>query len=193
MNKYAVLYFLWILAGAIACKTTQTDSKINDDMKKGPTALAQDKPTPQTGQPSSVASPTVYIYKMKADYSHHVPVLMDQARNRIVSYPHPKDLFIGGELCLPTPLVQGYWLDNKGINPQVAFLKYTYEEYSKFPQAPSIETLMENILDKNPLIEIHACGKRTDYIHIVEELNQKIEQVKLSSFPTIQLERQPEQ
>ena len=52
-----------------------------------------------------------------------------------------------------------------------------------------MDTLMENILDKNPLLEIHACGRRMDYVHIVEELNQKIEQGELSSFPAIQREK----
>ena len=60
---------------------------------------------------------------------------------------------------------------------------------SKLTEAPPMDTLMENILDKNPLLEIHACGRRMDYVHIVEELNQKIEQGELSSFPAIQREK----
>lgn len=192
MNKYVVLYFAWMLTGAIACKTAQTESKANYYEEEGQMALTQKKGSKKSGQLSSVSSPVVYVYKTKKDYSHQVPVIMDQSRSQILSYPHPKDLLIGGKLCLPTPLEQGYWLDNKGINPQVAFLKYTYEEYSQLPQAPSMEMLMENILDKNPLTEIHACGRRMDYVNLVEELNQKIEQGTLSSLPTLQLERQSE-
>ena len=186
MNKYIVFYFVWILTGAISCKTVQTESETNNSMIKE--SATQDK-IQQTEHLSSVASPIVYVYKTKADYSHNVPVIMDQSKGRIIAYPHPIDLLIGGKLCLPTPLKQAYWLDNKGINPQVAFLKFTYEEYSKLTEAPAMDTLMENILDKNPLLEIHACGRRMDYVHIVEELNQKIEQGELSSFPTIQREK----
>lgn len=125
--------------------------------------------------PANVSSPVVYIYKMKGDYADRVPVLMDKAKTRIVSYPHPRDLKVGDSLRLPTPLSGGYWLDNKGITPDVAFLDYTYEEYSRLPSAPTMDELMAHILDKNPLTEIRACGRRADYKDIVKELNEMIE------------------
>ena len=90
------------------------------------------------------------------------------------SYPAPGDLKAGDRLRLPTPLTNGYLLDNRGIGPNVAFLTYTYEEYSKFPVAPSMEDLMANIAEKYPLLEIRACGRRADYKDIVSELNEKI-------------------
>ncbi len=31
-----------------------------------------------------------------------------------------------------------------------------------------------HILDKYPLLELHACGRRADYKDIVPELNEKI-------------------
>ena len=126
------------------------------------------------GSNAAVSSPVVYIYKMKKDYSQLVPVLMDDSRSRIVSYPHPADLKRGGQLCLPTELVQGYWLDNRGINGNVAFLSYTYAEYAALPAAPSIEDLLAHIVDKYPLTGIWACGRRADYKDIVTELNEKI-------------------
>lgn len=132
------------------------------------------KPQWVGGGSAAVASPVVYVYKTKADYFHHVPVLMDEARTRILSYPAPGDLKLGDGLRLPTPLDQGYLLDNKGIGPNVAFLTYTYEEYSRLPEAPSMEELMTHILDKYPLSELRACGRRADYKDIVKELNEKI-------------------
>ena len=86
--------------GAISCKTVQTESETNNSVIKE--SATQDK-IQQTEHLSSVASPIVYVYKTKADYSHNVPVLMDQSKSRIISYPHPNDLLIGGKLCLPTP------------------------------------------------------------------------------------------
>ena len=79
-------------------------------------------------------------------------------------------------MSLPTKLEQGYWLDNRGIGPNVAFLSYTYEEYSKLSVSPSMDDLMSHIVDKYPLLEIHACGRRADYSgkDIVSELNRKI-------------------
>lgn len=34
--------------------------------------------------------------------------------------------------------------------------------------------MMERIVDKYPLTEIRACGRRADYKDIVTELNEKI-------------------
>lgn len=128
-----------------------------------------------TGQAmAQISSPIVYIYKTKKDYSHLVPVLMDETRTRIVSYPAPADLLRNGQPTLPTLLEGGFWLDNRGIGPTVAFLSYTYEEYSGFSHAPSYEELMEHIVDKYPLTSIRACGRRADYKDIVTELNERI-------------------
>ena len=135
-----------------------------------PTVAINGTATSQTG----VSSPVVYIYKMKKDYSKLVPVLMNEERTRIVSYPDPVDLQRGGKPALPTPLEGGYWLDNRGIGPTVAFLSYTYEEYIRLAAPPSREEMMERIVDKYPLTEIRACGRRADYKDIVTELNEKI-------------------
>lgn len=161
-----------VLTGLAACRSSK------DMDKTGPVlAGTQTDYTKRVigGEPQS-ASPVVYVYKTKKDYSHLVPVLMDEGRTRIVSYPSPGDLKRGGSLCLPTKLEQGYWLDNRGIGPSVAFLSYTYEEYSKLSVAPSMDDLMSHIVDKYPLLEIHACGRRADYSgkDIVSELNRKI-------------------
>jgi hypothetical protein len=124
-------------------------------------------------------SPVVYVYKMKADYSHNVPVMMNEERTQILSFPDPRDLWDGEKLRLPTALVQDYWLDNKGIGVNVAFLKYTYEEYSKLSTPPSVKDMLANLLDKYPLVEIHACGHWADYTDIVSELNSKIVEGKI--------------
>ncbi len=116
----------------------------------------------------------VYIYKMKKDYSQHVPVTMDAARTRVVSYPAPTDLKTNGKLAVPTPLDNGFWLDNRGINENVAFLSYTYEEYSQLTEAPTSEELMKHIIDNDPLTEIHYCGRRNEFTDIVAELNALI-------------------
>lgn len=121
-------------------------------------------------------SPTVYIYKTKKNYSHLVPIIMDANRTRIVSYPAPSDLIRNGQLTLPTALNGGYWLDNRGITPNVVFLTYTYEEYAKMPTAPSKEEMLKHIADMYPLINIVNCGKRVDYKDIVTELNQYIQE-----------------
>ncbi|WP_291530129.1 hypothetical protein [Bacteroides sp. UBA939] len=161
---------LVLLSGCRSAKkeTTMTSDKLNVEMN-----FVAKLPSITGGKPAST-SPVVYVYKTKADYLHQVPVIMDEARTRILSYPAPGDLKMGEGLRLPTPLDNGYLLDNKGIGPNVAFLTYTYEEYSQLLAVPSIDDLMSHILEKYPLLEIHACGRRADYKDIVVEINRKI-------------------
>lgn len=63
-----------------------------------------------------------------------------------------------------------------------AFLKYTYEEYSKMKRAPSIEELNEAIIDKNPLTDFQTLGKRNEYSDVVKEVNEWIEKNKTIVF-----------
>ena len=127
------------------------------------------------GGPVNVSSPVVFIYKTNGDYYYNVPVMMNNDRTAIVSYPAPVDLTYGGKLRLPTHLVDGYLLDNRGIGPNVAFLSYTYEEYSQMKQAPSMDELMNHIISKYPLTVWHQCGRWADYTDIVPQLNALIE------------------
>ena len=99
---------------------------------------------------------------------------MDKGRNTIVSYPAPSDVYYEGKLAKPTSLMNSYLLDNKGIDENVAFLKYTYEEYSQLDEAPSKSEMLANIAEKYPLTELIYCGIRSQYKDEVKELNQLI-------------------
>ncbi len=143
------------------------------------------------GGTAQARSPQVFIYKTKADYFYNVPVMMNDQRTVIVSYPAPIDLVYGGKLRLPTHLVDGWLLDNRGIGPNVAFLSYTYEEYSQMPTAPTMEQLMSHIIDKHPLTAFRFCGPRADYTDLVPQLNKLIED-NFSSLPNNELKLKQE-
>ena len=121
------------------------------------------------------AGPQAIVYKTQADYSDFVPVLMNADKTKIVSYPAPSDIYYQGQLAKPTRLKDGYLLDNRGINEHVAFLNYTYEEYSKLPEAPSMEQMTRNIKVLHPLTDLVNCGLRSQYTDEVEELNRLID------------------
>ena len=123
--------------------------------------------------------PPTLIYKTKKDYRKNVPVILSEDKTKIVSYPHPKDIFYKGKLAYPYELKNGYLLDNCGINVNVAFLKMTYEEYSKLENGPSLEELLNMIIDKNPLVELYYCGNRYSLKNEILDLNQLIENEKL--------------
>ena len=115
------------------------------------------------------------IYKTTRDFTRFVPVIMNKERTEIVSYPAPSDLISNGELTLPTPLADGYLLDNRGISPDVAFTSYTYDEYVSLKEPPSTQKLLSQIIEKYPLVDIRFCGARLDYKSI-EQLNNLIKE-----------------
>jgi hypothetical protein len=119
------------------------------------------------------------VYKINPTYYDKVPVILSEDKNKIVSYPHPKDLKSGEELLLPDLLEDGYFLDHKGIQKNTAFLSYTYEEYSKLSGPPSLQELMRKILDKDPFTELCDCGSRKGFDDIKSQVNQLIRQKSL--------------
>ena len=116
------------------------------------------------------------IYKTMKDYNDYVPVIMNDDRTKILSYPDPVDLTYEGKLAKPTVLKNGYLLDNRGINQNVVFLNYTYEYYNKLSSPPTLAEMMSNIIEKYPLLELYSCGLRSDYTDIIKEMNTKIEE-----------------
>jgi len=101
----------------------------------------------------------VIIYKTNSDFFKNVPVILNDEKTDIVSFPDITDVFYKGQLAYPSRLENGYLLDNRGIGKNVAFLKYTYEEYSKLSATPTKEKLLEMIISKDPLTELYKCEK----------------------------------
>jgi hypothetical protein len=121
------------------------------------------------------ASQQAVIYKTNEDFNDYVPVIMDDRKTKIISYPAPADLFYGGKLAKPTVLKNGYLLDNRGINQNVVFLNYTYEFYSQLKNVPTLKDMSKNIKEKYPLKELILCGLRYRFKDEVKELNALID------------------
>ncbi len=131
------------------------------------------------GQPEDVvidysAGPPTLVYSTTKDYSKHVPVLMSDDKSKIVSFPHPRDLYYKGNISYPTQLEGGYLLDNRGISKNVAFLSLSYDEYIALNAIPPVDSLYELVVDKSPLVELYNCGNRHQYKDEVKELNALI-------------------
>ena len=140
------------------------------------------QPAPDKGTtvvPQYTPGPQALIYKTKKDYSNLVPVLLSEDKTIIVSFPHPSDLIVGDGYSRPTVLNKGYWLDNRGIGKNVAFLKFTYKEYSELKEVPSLEKLQSLIVDDDPLTELCDCGNKAAFATIEKQLNMLIDQNKL--------------
>lgn len=119
-----------------------------------------------------VSSPKIIVYRTTKDYSDNVPIILDETKTQIVSYPAPSDVRYNP---VPTQLDKGYLLDNRGIGKNVVFTSYTYEEYAALEKTPSKEELLAHIIDKDPISEMWQCGYRHQYgSDIVEVLNKLI-------------------
>ncbi len=171
------LFFLLPMMILMACHTEKEVAESVPSQGNGGGGAAI---TVVQASPAAVASPKVFIYKMKKDYSQKVPVILSADKKTIVSYPHPRDVYTNGQLAVPTQLKDGYWLDNRGISENVAFLSYTYEEYAALSEAPSVSELYKKIIDKNPITEMWDCGRRHQFQGIVADLNEAISNGELS-------------
>lgn len=159
-TSYISVLFVFVLLFNMACKSKKNIAEEN---------IIEIKDGAVSGISKTTAS--ALVYKTRKDYSQFVPVIMNDAKTEIISYPDPTDVYYKGTLAYPTVLVKGYLLDNRGISPNIAFLNYTYEEYSKLKALPAMGTLMKKIKDKNPLLELWNCGLRTNFKNEVEEIN----------------------
>lgn len=150
------------------CKTTKTQKESSD---------SQTEFTPQF-----VPGPQALIYKTKGDYNNLVPITLSDDKTQIVSYPDPTDIVLDNKYPTPTTLNNGYLLDNRGIGTNVAFLKLTYEEYSKLKNVPSLTELNTLIIDKDPLIELCDCGNKKAFSNPANQLNLLIDSNRLRTI-----------
>lgn len=151
-------------------------------------AGCKSKTTKSTSAPVSifvpdmkVPGPPTMVYKTKKDYNNLVPIILSEDKTTVISYPHPVDLASGDGYLLPTGLNNGYLLDNKGINKDVAFINMTYESYAKLKEAPSKDELLGMVVDKDPLAELCNCGNRSALTDAPSQLNTLIDSGKLRS------------
>jgi hypothetical protein len=130
-----------------------------------------------------ISKPPILIYKMKRDYSRNIPVLLSDDKKEIVSYPHPMDIMgMASKDVMPIRLHDGYYLDRRGINKNVAFLRITYGSYRKLRKPLSIKEIEKNIIDRNPLVEIYSCPSLSEKENIVSILNSAIDSKTLSNL-----------
>jgi len=130
----------------------------------------------------SISGPDAIIYKTRGDYKLLVPVIMNDDKTEIISYPAPGDLKYKGKPAIPTELNDDFLLDNRGITKNAAFTSYTYEEYMALDKTPSKEELMSLIIDADPIDIMYNCGKRAAYQDEVNELNTIIQSGDFSNF-----------
>ena len=124
---------------------------------------------------TGASSPYTLVYRTSTDHADHVPVILSDDKKTIVSYPHPKDLKTANGYPVPSALGKDYLLDNRGIGVNVAYLNMTYEQYAALTEAPSMDELEAAIIDRDPLVEMCECARRTEFKDPVKELSAWVE------------------
>ncbi|MBR2379118.1 MAG: hypothetical protein IKA91_06755 [Bacteroidaceae bacterium] len=170
---------------AIAAVAAMTACQSSKETNKAENTEATVTET-MTEQPVAMAMPRVVIYKTTADFSNFVPFAMDDSKTQIVSFPDPADI---KDNKRPTQLDNGYLLDNFGIGKNVVYTDYTYEQYAALESVPDLETLMQHIVERNPLVEYYVSGAeypRTGEARTIEGLNKVIANA-MNGFEKVEL------
>ncbi len=179
MNRNSLFAIILLFGCCTSNKQISSNLSSSTDSKNNETKISEDSLIDFT------TPPFVIIYKTKKDYYDNVPVTLNDEKTAIVSYPSVKDIFFNGKLALPEKLHDKYLLDKRGINRNVAFLNITYEDYSKLSSIPSLNEMMQMIIDKDPLIEMYNCGSRYQYKFPVIDLNRVIDRKQVNKFKII--------
>lgn len=152
MKRRVISIFL-IATAFYSCKTAVKQNTQTVEV----TEIKQEPLTPRK------ASERAILYRTKGNYYNLVPVELSEDKKSIVSFPDPKNLAIESGYPMPMPFSNNYLLDFAGIGLNVAYLKLTYEEYSKLEKMPNASELYELIKDKDPLYEMCDCGLKSDF------------------------------
>lgn len=155
IRKIFFLLILLLIFFLTSCKTAKEKNTADNTAE-----------TNQNTNTMVMATAPVIIYKTHKDYHQYVPVTLSADKSAIVSYPDIKDVFYKDTLAYPTRLAKGFWLDNRGIGPNTAFLKFTYEEYSQLKATPTPDMLLQNILETDPFKEIYKLSCERDTAEI---------------------------
>lgn len=139
--KKSVLFLMLIVFWAASCESTKDMSHIDFE-----------------------GIPTV-IYQMKKDYSALVPIILNEEKTKVVSYPAPKDMFHpNGELRVQQKLSNDFYLDQIGLTINSAFISYTIEDYSRMMIPPSTDSLFKLVIADDPFKKMYNLGNRKQYL-----------------------------
>lgn len=117
--------------------------------------------------------PPTVIYKVSDEYVNLVPVVLNEDKTRVIAYPAPKDMYnTKGELRFPNALGKGYYLDQIGVGLHTAYISLTIEEYANMEKPPTLDSLYQLVIEKDPFKRMYNLGNRKQYPdeEVVKEL-----------------------
>ncbi len=130
----------------------------------------------ETSEACCLSTGPTQIYKTRCDYSDNVSVKLSEDKTEIVAYPGITDV----ENQRPVQLANGYWLKKMVGN---AFISITIDEYKNLSSQPSIDDLMNMVIDDDPFCEFYECCKLCLWDEI--EINNLILENKLCNCDSV--------
>lgn len=125
------------------CKSPKVDGSV-DDNEITAADIVKAPPAPSFGGKRAMIKAT--IYRTDGNYDNNVTASYNSATGQFISYPAPTD--VNALTSCPLHLVDGWLLDRRGgIGVNTVFLRWTYSEYSKLKQAPSLAELRSAIIE----------------------------------------------
>ena len=105
-----------------------------------------------------VRDTTIWIYKMKKDYSNNVPVELSPDKTKITSTP--------GDINTRWPilLIDSFFLGGS-MGPNTGYVSLTIKEYNKLKIKPGNDTLYKLLIDKDPFIEFYQRNDDDGMFH----------------------------
>ena len=152
INKLTYLLpTLGLLAACSPQTYTPKDSVVIGAGKKSAAETVSVTPVPvAVERPLVGMMPKATAFKMSGDYADNVAITIGPDGN-ISYYPAPSDI---SKSSAPTNLGNGWWLNNQGIGYGSVFTKFTYDEYSKLPSAPSPKELLDAVIPGARVVEM---------------------------------------
>lgn len=114
------------------------------------------------------------VYKVKKPFHGFVPVVLNEDKSDIISYPGKEDALHILERGIALQLQEDYWLDKQGIQAHSVFLSKTLEEWKNLTVIPTPREMMALIQIQEPFAELCDCGNAYTFKNIEQELNQLI-------------------
>lgn len=105
----------------------------------GPKVVGRELPIAGT---APMARPKGLLYRMSGNYADKVPVQMG-ADGQLISFPAPSDIPANPE---PIRLIDGWYLSPVGVSANSVFTRWTYAEYRRLTQTPSVSEIREAII-----------------------------------------------
>ena len=91
-------------------------------------------------------------FKMSGDYSDNVAVTVG-ADGKLTYFPAPTDI---RKTSRPIDLGNGWWLNRQGLSANSVFTRWTFDEYSKLKETPSVQEIMEAIIPGATVTEMRV-------------------------------------